>query len=147
MQIKLLSEGVLYRNPSPGLKAECAYLPNVVPLSETEVICFYRIGSAFYSADGRLAKLRSADGGWDYTASGVFRRHVECTGRSTDALVENPTNGNNKYHRHWFRVRVERQGNTLRHYVDDTLLNEYTDPDPIPAGRVALWTFGTDAAP
>ena len=71
MQIKLLSEGVLYRNPSPGIKAECAYLPNVVPLSETEVICFYRIGSAFYSADGRLAKLRSADGGETWATEGL----------------------------------------------------------------------------
>ncbi len=62
-KLKLLSEGVLYKNPNPGFKVECAFLPNIVPLSDTELICFYRLGSAFYSVDGKLAKLRSTDGG------------------------------------------------------------------------------------
>lgn len=69
-RIDISSEGVLYRNPEPGYRAECAYLPNVVPLSETEVLCFYRIGSAFYSSDGRLALLRSADGGRTWLPEG-----------------------------------------------------------------------------
>jgi hypothetical protein len=71
MRLKVISEGILYRNPSPGLRAECAYLPNVVPLSDTEILCFYRIGSAFYSADGRLAKLRSTDGGETWLTEGL----------------------------------------------------------------------------
>jgi len=62
-RLKIISEGILYRNPRPGYKAECAYLPNVVPLSDDEALCFYRIGSAFYSSDGRVAQLRSMDGG------------------------------------------------------------------------------------
>lgn len=62
-KLKLLSEGVLYKNPNPGFKVECAFLPNIVPLSDTGLICFYRLGSAFYSVDGKLAKLRSTDGG------------------------------------------------------------------------------------
>ena len=70
-RLKILEEGVLYRNPTPGYKAECAYLPNVVPLSDTEAICFYRLGSAFYSSDGRLAKLRSTDGGRTWTPEGL----------------------------------------------------------------------------
>lgn len=70
-RLQTLSEGILYRNPSPGLKAECAYLPNVVPLSDTELMCFYRLGSAFYSADGRLAKLRSTDGGQTWATEGL----------------------------------------------------------------------------
>jgi hypothetical protein len=70
-QLRVLSEGVLYRNPRPGYKAECAYLPNVVPLSETELLCFYRIGSAFYSSDGRVAQLRSTDGGENWEPEGM----------------------------------------------------------------------------
>jgi hypothetical protein len=70
-RLKILSEGILYRNPTPGYKAECAYLPNVVPLSEQELICFYRIGSAFYSEDGRLAQLRSTDGGKSWATEGL----------------------------------------------------------------------------
>jgi hypothetical protein len=62
-RLRVVSEGILYRNPTPGYKAECAYLPNLQPLSDTEYICVIRIGSAFYSADGKLALLRTRDGG------------------------------------------------------------------------------------
>ncbi|MBI3942524.1 MAG: exo-alpha-sialidase [Chloroflexi bacterium] len=70
-QIKLLSEGVLYRNSNPGFKAECAFLPNVVPLSDQEILCFYRLGSAFYALDGRIALLRSTDGGQSWRQDGL----------------------------------------------------------------------------
>jgi sialidase-1 len=70
-RLRLLSEGILYRNPRPGYKAECAYLPNVVPISDAELVCFYRIGSAFYSSDGRIARVRSIDGGQSWTPEGV----------------------------------------------------------------------------
>jgi len=82
--------------------------------------------------------------GWNYTESGLFRKNDECAPRSKKALVETPTSGNMGFHRHWFRVRVERTGSRLRHYVDDTLLSEYEDPDPIPSGRIAVWTFGNE---
>jgi len=70
-KIVVETKGVLYRNPIPGYKAECAYLPNVVPLSQKELICFYRIGQAFYSIDGRLAKLRSTDGALTWEQEGL----------------------------------------------------------------------------
>ncbi len=69
-RLKLLSDGVLYRNPNPGFKAEYAFLPNIVPITETEVMCFYRIGQAFYSVDGKLSKLRSTDGDQTWTTEG-----------------------------------------------------------------------------
>ncbi len=64
-------EGALYRNPRPGYRAECAYLPNVVPLSEMELLCFYRTGQAFYSVDGVLARLRSTDAGMTWKQDGI----------------------------------------------------------------------------
>lgn len=70
-RLKLLSGGVLYRNSDPGFRTECAFLPNVVPLSREEVVCFYRIGSAFYSLDGKIAKLRSIDGGRTWACESV----------------------------------------------------------------------------
>ena len=73
-RLKLLADGILYRNPNPGIRAECAYQPNVIALSDTEVICFYRIGSAFYAPDGKLAKLRSTDGGRTWEIEGTERR-------------------------------------------------------------------------
>ena len=65
-------EGVLYRNRCPGYKAECAYLPNVLPLHAGELLCFYRLGQAFYSADGRLAQLRSLDDGIAWQQDGLI---------------------------------------------------------------------------
>ena len=68
---KIVSEGVLYRNPTPGYKAECAYVPNAVALPGDELLCVYRLGSAFYSPDGSLAKLRSTDGGQTWVQEGL----------------------------------------------------------------------------
>jgi hypothetical protein len=69
--IEILHDGVLFRNPEPGYRALCAYLPNIVPLSDTELLCLFRLGQAFYSIDGRLAQLRSTDGGRTWTDEGV----------------------------------------------------------------------------
>ena len=69
-RLHLLDDGVIYRNPDPGFKAECAFLPNVVPLDGDEVICVYRIGQAFYSTDGTLNVARSTDGGRTWTQEG-----------------------------------------------------------------------------
>ena len=65
-------QGVLYRNPRPGYKAECAYLPNVVQLHSGELLCFYRLGQAFYSTGGRLAQLRSLDKGRTWQQDGLI---------------------------------------------------------------------------
>lgn len=69
-RLRIVSESILYRNPHPGHQAVCAYLPNVVPISEQELLCFYRLGQAFYSLDGRLALLRSRDGGETWVEEG-----------------------------------------------------------------------------
>ena len=61
--LTIAHEGVLFRNPEPGIRALCAYLPNIVPLSDDELLCFFRLGQAFYSLDGRIGQLRSTDGG------------------------------------------------------------------------------------
>lgn len=70
MKLGIVDEGILYRNPNPGIRAEAAFLPNIVPVSETEIMCFYRIGSAFYSIDGKIGKLRSMDGGHTWKQEG-----------------------------------------------------------------------------
>ena len=65
-------QDVLYRNPYPGHRAKCAFLPNVVPLDDLDLICIYRIGQAFRSVDGVLAQLRSRDGGLTWAKDGVI---------------------------------------------------------------------------
>jgi len=63
MQLEILNSGIIYKNMSPGFKSESAYLPNLVSLSEKEILCFIRIGSAFYSPDGKICQFRSIDAG------------------------------------------------------------------------------------
>ena len=71
-KLALEHQGVLYRNPRPGLRAEYAFVATVLPLSDQEILCFYRIGQAFYSADGKLAQLRSTDGGKTWQQDGAI---------------------------------------------------------------------------
>jgi hypothetical protein len=71
--LQVVHEGVLFRNPEPGHRAQCAYLPNVVPIDGDELVCFYRLGQAFYSLDGTIAQLRSTDGGLTWLDEGLVR--------------------------------------------------------------------------
>ena len=112
-------------------------------------------GSTGYSHPGDLNMTVCGDGrslnsgysflyaGWDNSAAGMFRQNDECVPRDTAAVLVNPTSRNPDFHHHWFDVRVERRGGILRHWVDGKLIHEYTDPNPLPAGRVALWDIGT----
>jgi len=86
-RLEIVDQGVLYRNPHPGHRAICAFLANVVPLGDDEILCFYRLGQAFYSHDGRLARLRSSDGGrswneealvWDPRGNAGLKRPPMC---------------------------------------------------------------------
>src|SRR5262245_34339849 len=70
--LEIVHEGVLYRNPHPGHRALCAFLANIVPVSDDALFCFYRLGQAFYSHDGRLAQLHSKDGGRTWVEGGLI---------------------------------------------------------------------------
>ena len=78
---------------------------------------------------------------WTNTASGLFRSGKACAPRNRDVYLRYPkTQWLEDYHRHWFHVRVERQANRLRHWVEGQLVSEFEDPNPIPHGRFGLWT-------
>ncbi len=78
--------------------------------------------------------------GWNNTKTALLRRS-EVVAQTREFLFENPISANPKFHRHWFRVRVEKAGPTVSLTVDDKPLLRYTDPDPLPDGRIALWTY------
>jgi len=44
-------------------------------------------------------------------------------------------------HRRWFHLKVARHGRKLLYWIDDELVLEYDDPDPLPGRQVALWTW------
>jgi len=53
----------------------------------------------------------------------------------------NPISPNPKFHRHWFETRIHKVGGHIEYYVDDKLLLSYDDPDPLPGGSVAIWSY------
>ena len=69
--LKIISGGVLFRNPRAGHRVVNSYLPSVLALSESEWIGIHRRGTAFYSHDGVLAVLRSADEGATWKEEGL----------------------------------------------------------------------------
>ena len=71
--LRLVDEGILYRNPLPGHQVVHASIPFTVELSGGELLSIYRRGTAFYSADGVLAMVRSTDGGTTWQEDGIVR--------------------------------------------------------------------------
>jgi len=45
------------------------------------------------------------------------------------------------WHRRWWEVRTVKRGGDLYLFFDNALVLQAHDPDPLPGGRVALWTF------
>ncbi len=46
-----------------------------------------------------------------------------------------------QFHRKWWNIRARKIGNVLQFFVDGELACEAVDPQPLRAGRVALWTY------
>lgn len=69
--LEIVDGGVLFRNPLPGHQSVHGYIPFTVELSSGEYLSVFRRGSAFYSVDGVLAKVRSTDGGSTWADDGV----------------------------------------------------------------------------
>jgi hypothetical protein len=44
------------------------------------------------------------------------------------------------FHRRWWRLKAERSGHTIGLWLDDRPILTAHDPDPLPAGHVAVWT-------
>ena len=78
--------------------------------------------------------------GFGNKASAIVRKE-KVVAKTDKFKFDNPVSMNLKFQRHWFYIRVEKRGNRLRYYIDDKLALEYEDPEPIPAGRVAFWTY------
>lgn len=61
-----------------------------------------------------------------------------------EVKFENPVSMNFKFHRHWFDIRVEKRGNHLSFAVDGQRVAEWTDPDPLPAGKAGFWSWNNN---
>ena len=70
--IEILDTGIIVKNPVPQLRAEQAYFPGLVQLSEQEFLCCFRKATAGESVDGRYALARSMDGGKTWQEEGLL---------------------------------------------------------------------------
>jgi len=69
--MKVIDQGILYRNPFPEKETIHAYYPDILQLSELELICVYWRTPDTQSADGRMMQLRSTDAGKTWNDEGL----------------------------------------------------------------------------
>jgi len=78
-------------------------------------------------------------GGWNNRLTALARgTEIAAKPQQTDRLAFTHTG---QEHRRWYYHKIERQGDTLRWYVDGMLAVEYTDPQPLEGDRIALWFY------
>jgi hypothetical protein len=80
-------------------------------------------------------------GGFDNDHSAILRKGKEVKRTASSESHRIPRRSN--IHHRWFYIRAERKGPKLHFTVDGGRVVdlEYTDPDPLPGGRVAIWTW------
>ena len=59
-------------------------------------------------------------------------------------ILEDGQPGTYEWHRKWWGVRVRKSGGLLQVYLDNKLVLETEDKEPLPGGRVGLWTLRND---
>ena len=66
--------GIVYTNPAPGLEPVHAMQPAVRAVSDSELVCIYRHGTAMESVYSVLGRCRSLDGGKTWRHEGFVER-------------------------------------------------------------------------
>lgn len=79
-------------------------------------------------------------GGWNNTKTAILR-NGEVVAETDEALLGDVNARDLADHRGWTRIRIEKFGNQIRMYHAKELVLEYTDPDPLPDGRLGMWSF------
>jgi len=72
-------------------------------------------------------------GGWRGKKSAIVR------GTEVVAQIDHQPFGED-IHRKWFLIRIEKRGGRLRYFVDEKLLLEYEDKEPLTGKHIAIWT-------
>ncbi len=61
-------------------------------------------------------------------------RNGEVVAGSADAIIRG------EFHRRWFHIKVRKTGDLVQLYIDDELVRQFRDPNPLEGGQIALWT-------
>jgi hypothetical protein len=81
-------------------------------------------------------------GGWKNTRTALLR-NGKVVKSTTDRYLPDTRDSypsSAMLHRRWFYVKLRRTGNRIRLYCDNKLYLDYTDPDPLPGGKLGVWT-------
>jgi hypothetical protein len=76
--------------------------------------------------------------GWGNSKTAILR-DGEIVAETTEALL--PDVNSRDFWKGWFRIRAEKLGDSVRLWVGGEPVLEFTDADPLPGGRVGLWTY------
>ena len=81
-------------------------------------------------------------GGWKNSKTALFRngREVAATQRAYLPDTRDSYPASEMLHRRWFYVKVRRKGGRLQLYLDNKLYLDWTDPQPLAGGKIAVWT-------
>ena len=74
-------------------------------------------------------------GGWDDSRTAITR------GNKVVAQSSFTIPRSSSIHRQWFYVMAEKRGATVSLWVDGSRVLTYTDPEPLPGKRLALWSW------
>jgi len=77
----------------------------------------------------------------DHNKGAKILRGNEVVAETNRGRFINPVSRNFAYHRHWFETRVHKVGGHLAYYMDNTLMLEYDDPNPLLGGDIAVWSY------
>ena len=81
--------------------------------------------------------------GADNTKS-VLLKGKTVLAENANAKFVQPGTGNYGFHRHWFHLRVAKLGSRLRCSVDGTEVFNVEDPQPLPGGKIGLWSWNNN---
>lgn len=74
-------------------------------------------------------------GGWGNTKTAITRNG------SIVKEIPNKIPAGGNIHRRWFYIKIVKRQGHLRYFIDNKLILEYTDPEPLTGGHIALWTW------
>ena len=81
-------------------------------------------------------------GGWKNSKT-VLLRNGKVVAQTTERYLPDTRDSypaSALLHRRWFYVKVRRKGPKLELYLDNKKYLEYTDPEPLSGGKMAVWT-------
>lgn len=77
----------------------------------------------------------------DHNKKAKILRRDQVVAETDKGVFINPISPNADFHRHWFETRIHKVAGHIEYHMDNQLLLQYDDPDPLPDGHIALWSY------